>query len=459
MVERIIGGYAYRDKDELGRGAFARVYSAEKHGQGDKVAMKLFSREARDSFTRERDIYLTIKDLSNHILHYIDDGEEDGQSYLIFQQAQEETLRDQLNQVSGKPFGTERALAILRQIGGALIAIHDEKNIVHGDIRPENIFFDKNNQALLADFGMAVLLPSGVEKVSELSLQGDPLYMAPEQLENGGLLAKKCDQYSLGCVAYELFTGRHPLGLVTSLLPESQKESKEFIGHRVNAVTIYDNPCKYNKLLPQHIAYAIMRTLEKNPEKRFENVRGFIDELIKAPAVIGYGLRYPTKPGLETLDMPKEGCFGSLTRFLEDQAKNLKEKYTIELRTTKTGRKLRYIYVVPPSGDARNLLYIPAEFVINSDRDHCDEFFRVMRPFYHLGEPTLIFYDSFEVPAFEIIESCDKETYPAGLWFISMKYIYELGISDEGDPKRQVERIWEMTKAPIKEKQGDKKRE
>jgi serine/threonine protein kinase len=346
MADRKIGKYTYSDRHELGRGMFANVYLA-KCRQGDEVAIKLFFRESRQSFIRELEIYQHIGNLNHpHILRFEDKGEEDGQPYIVFQQAQEETLRDQIKQMSGKPFGTERALVILRQICSAIIAIHDENiNVIHGDIKPENILFDKNNQALLADFGIAVRLPSKDEKVFRPSPQGDPLYMALERFGVDSLLTKESDQYSLGCIAYELFVGRHPLGLVT---PQE-------VAHKIHT-TKYGNPCEYNQLLPDFIEKPILKALAKNKRDRYKSVQEFIDALTETPAVIGYGKRYPDKKPLEDLKIPEKGYFKHLTDFLAARG----NEYTIEYRTI--GKKYKYTYTHISnlrSEEGYNFLYIP----------------------------------------------------------------------------------------------------
>lgn len=443
MADKKIGKYTYSDSDELGRGAFARVYLAKKYGQSDGVAIKLFSRESRASFIRESEVYQHIGNLNHHILRLEDTGEEDGQPYIVFQQAQEETLRDQIVQMSGKPFGTERALAILRQIGSAIIAIHDENiNIIHGDIRPENILFDKNNQALLADFGMAVRLSSKNEKVFKPSPLGDPLYMAPERFGVDSRLTRESDQYSLGCIAYELFAGRHPLGRVT-VTPQQAKS----IERKIN-MTTYSNPREYNKLLPDFIEKAILKALAKNAEGRHGSVEKFIDALIKIPTVIGYGQRYPVQQ-LKNLEMPKEGYFKPLTRFLADRG----NKYTFASKTNREGYdEFTYTHVTSASGEARNLIYVPVEFIVNLDSNHYNAINSVIRLLLDTEEPTLIFYDSFEAPDLKIIEICDHlSTLQAGVWFIPMKYMYEFE-KDERKPEEWIEEIWKMTRSYKKRK-------
>src|SRR5206468_8515075 len=98
-------------------------------------------------------------------------------------------------------------------IGQAVSTIH-QQHIVHCDITPENILFNENDQAILTDFGIAIRLPQRINTVQASPARGTPLYMAPEQFE--GIITRQGDQYSLGCIAYELFTGTHPVEPINS---------------------------------------------------------------------------------------------------------------------------------------------------------------------------------------------------------------------------------------------------
>src|SRR5207245_2881892 len=100
----------------------------------------------------------------------------------------------------------ESTVKILLQISQALEYAH-EQNIIHRDVKPGNILFNSSDDVLLADFGLAIMLDP---KKSEINLDttGTPAYMAPER--QIGEVSKASDQYALGCIAYELLTGRKP---------------------------------------------------------------------------------------------------------------------------------------------------------------------------------------------------------------------------------------------------------
>ncbi len=100
---------------------------------------------------------------------------------------------------------TEEAVIILSQVGQALQYAH-QQNIIHRDLKPENILFNTRGEAVLADFGIAAVLASA--RTRQVGFGGTPAYMAPEQFE--GIISTKSDEYALGCIAYELLTGRKP---------------------------------------------------------------------------------------------------------------------------------------------------------------------------------------------------------------------------------------------------------
>jgi serine/threonine protein kinase len=142
-----------------------------------------------------------------YILPVLDAGLHEGLLFLVVEYAVNGTLRDRLQ---GQPFQIGEALTILAQIAQALQYAYNHDK-VHRDLKPENILFNANGEALLADFGIAVTL----ERTQQIEVEGSPSYMAPEQFL--GEISKRSDQYALGCIAYELLTGRRPFVAPTFL--------------------------------------------------------------------------------------------------------------------------------------------------------------------------------------------------------------------------------------------------
>ncbi len=200
-----IGNYLLVEK--LDCGYFGCVYRAEHAILAKRtVAIKLLhsylaSEKIKASFLLEAQFLEMLK--HPHILPILDVGIHNSIPYLIIEYCSRGSLRQRLNQQHHTPLAVEESMTILSQIGKALQYAH-QQNIVHRDLKPENILFNTKGEALLADFGIAVLLES-TRLVNE---SGSPPYMAPEQFQ--GIVSKKSDQYALGCIAYELLTGNRP---------------------------------------------------------------------------------------------------------------------------------------------------------------------------------------------------------------------------------------------------------
>ncbi len=158
----------------------------------------------------------------------------------------------------------EEAVSILSQIGEALQHAH-EQNIVHRDLKPANILFNAKNEVLLADFGIAVVS----EKTQHVDTSGTPPYMAPEQFQ--GDVSKKSDQYALGCIAYQLFTGQKPF-----LLPPDANWLAWGYKHSTEQPVA---PTQLNPQLPEHIEQAILKAMAKERSERHADVAAFITTL------------------------------------------------------------------------------------------------------------------------------------------------------------------------------------
>jgi len=157
----------------------------------------------------------------------------------------------------------EEALTILTQIGQALQHAH-QQNIIHRDLKPENILFNAKGDALLADFGIAIVLATS--SVRQVDATGTPAYMAPEQFR--GMISKESDQYALGCIAYELFTGHQPF------------TAPDFVAIGfLHAAEPPLAPTHYNPQLPIHTGQAILKAMAKQRADRYPDIAGFITAL------------------------------------------------------------------------------------------------------------------------------------------------------------------------------------
>lgn len=263
-IDKQIGNY--RLVSSIGRGTFGRVYRGEHIDHPSSlVAMKLFSttfsfsQEEQESFQQEALFLQTIQ--HPNILPILDTGLHNGIPYIVSELATHGSLRDLIKEHAPAPFPEQEALAILEQTGRALEYAH-RQNIIHLDLKPENILFNASGEALLADFGIVTILDSAINK---RPLSPSP-YMAPEQLD--GQISKETDQYALGSIAYELFTGCKPLAAVDSVKSDTGTLSSTSLA-----------PTQLNPELPAHIEQAILKAMAKKPEERYPDIAAFITAL------------------------------------------------------------------------------------------------------------------------------------------------------------------------------------
>jgi tetratricopeptide (TPR) repeat protein/tRNA A-37 threonylcarbamoyl transferase component Bud32 len=262
----------YRITRRLARGGYGNVYLAEHVLLPRQAAIKFLHPELcgsgpkRQDFLQEAQLLEQLK--HPHILPIYDvsAGDEDFPPCLIVEYAPGGSLWERLRRMPG-PLPLAESLTILEQIAQALQHAHQQVTpIVHRDLKPENILFNPKGQALLCDFGIAVVLDTAATQ--RVDVAGTLLYMAPEQFE--GLASPRSDQYALGCLAYELVTGRRPI------TAESGQWMEWALKHReVTPVS----PSRLNPQLPLSIERVILRALAKNRAERFATIAAFAHAL------------------------------------------------------------------------------------------------------------------------------------------------------------------------------------
>jgi serine/threonine protein kinase len=191
----------------MSRGSVADVYRAQQNDAGQyEVAVKVFrpgyaEREAfRAYFMYEAE---KIGQFDHpHILPFIEYGEGEGLLYSVTPLVKSGTLEDLLRKVGGK-FSAMQALPIVQQLCDAVEYAH-EHDVIHGNIKPRNVFVANDGRMLLADFGIARGYSDGQQALAKIEW-GAIQYAAPEQ--SLGLLRRSSDIYSLGALFFRLLTG------------------------------------------------------------------------------------------------------------------------------------------------------------------------------------------------------------------------------------------------------------
>jgi formylglycine-generating enzyme required for sulfatase activity/class 3 adenylate cyclase/predicted Ser/Thr protein kinase len=240
----------------LGVGGMGIVFKARDRETGETIAVKVLKSEIADQprliDTFKNELRLARKITHKNVCRIYDFNRSDGVSFITMEFVEGESLRRVLNRFSA--LSTRTGMKIARQICEGLREAHAQ-GIVHRDLKPENLMIDGAGNVKLMDFGLAHLIAEG-----STAAVGTPSYMAPEQA-NGGLLDQRCDIYALGLVLFEMFTGAAAFTGETPMIVALKQIQ--------DAPT---NPQELEHTIPDHIAKAILRCLEKDPAKRFQTV-------------------------------------------------------------------------------------------------------------------------------------------------------------------------------------------
>jgi serine/threonine-protein kinase len=258
-MKKVFGG-RYQIGEMIGTGGMADVYIGEDTRLSRNVAVKVLRSDlARDpSFvSRFRKEALAAAGL-NHpgIVAVYDSGEEGANSYIVMELVTGRTLRELLN--SDNPPNISVSLEIVAGILEALSYSH-ENGIVHRDVKPGNIMLAENGDVKVMDFGIARALDDiGATMTNTWNVVGTAQYLSPEQA-TGDVADARSDIYSVGCLLYELVTGRPPFTGDTPVSVAYQ--------HVSGALTA---PSELNPDLDQNIDTIVQVALAKNPVDRYQ---------------------------------------------------------------------------------------------------------------------------------------------------------------------------------------------
>ena len=199
----------YLFERELGRGGMSRVYLARDRRYEREVAVKVLDPEIATAVGSERflrEIRITAQLQHPHIVPLLESGEAAGLLYSVMPYIEGESLRDRL--MARGRLASAEAVSIACGVADALEYAH-RRGVIHRDIKPENILIS-NGLPVVADFGIAraVGLAGGATLTGVGFPIGTAAYMSPEQATAASPVDGRSDIYSLGCVLYEMLSGR-----------------------------------------------------------------------------------------------------------------------------------------------------------------------------------------------------------------------------------------------------------
>jgi serine/threonine-protein kinase len=252
----------------VGEGGMANVYYAVQASVEAPVVVKvLHSHLARDGEMRERfrrEAESAAKLFHPHICPILDFGMVDDTIYLVMPYLARGTLNDRIGGQRSLP--PESVAAIVAQIATGLDYAH-RRGLVHRDMKPDNILFDEDDNAVITDFGIATAhFRSKV--TGSGNVMGTPHYMSPEQAR-GKLLDGRSDLYALGVAMYESLLGFPPFD-GADIYSISYKHVTEL------AVP----PEEVDSRIPSALSAIVMRCLEKQPSARYQRGNDLADAVI-----------------------------------------------------------------------------------------------------------------------------------------------------------------------------------
>jgi tRNA A-37 threonylcarbamoyl transferase component Bud32 len=269
MIGTVLSG-RYKLEAKLGSGGMSTVYLAKDATLDRAVAVKVMHREMSeqpDQLERFRQEARAVAKLSHpNVVAVIDAGEDGGHPYIVFEYVEGETLKQRIARVGA--LDTQEALAYAIEIARGLTVAH-ARNMVHRDIKPQNVLIDAEGRAKLTDFGISRQLEQDGMTATGRVL-GTTDYVAPEQAM-GHPVDIRSDIYSLGVVLYEMLIGQVPfhadsqVGVamkhVNEELPDVQQRRPE-----ISAAA----------------ALVVERATDKDPAQRYQEVGEMIDDLSTA---------------------------------------------------------------------------------------------------------------------------------------------------------------------------------
>lgn len=265
LKEGVILGERYEIISRIGSGGMADVYKAKDHKLNRMVAVKVLKPEFREDKTFIRKFRTEAQAAAGlshpNIVNVYDVGEDRGVYYIVMELVEGITLKDYIDR-KGK-LSVKEATSIAIQVSLGLEAAHN-RNIVHRDVKPQNIIISTDGKVKLSDFGIAKATSSNT--ISS-NVMGSVHYSSPEQVR-GGYSDYKSDIYSLGITMYEMVTGRVPFDGDTTVAIAIKHLQEEI-----------ESPSKYTPNLPFALEQIILKCTQKSPDRRYNNMAELIDDL------------------------------------------------------------------------------------------------------------------------------------------------------------------------------------
>lgn len=266
MIGTLLGN-RYEILEKIGEGGMAEVYKAKCRLLNRFVAVKILKKEFSkdkefvDKFKAEAAAAGSIS--HNNIVNIYDVGSEGTINYIVMEYVQGITLKELIIQNGRLDYS--RAIDFAIQIAKAIECAH-KNNIIHRDIKPQNILVTNEGNIKVTDFGIAKASNS-VTITNTNKVMGSAHYFSPEQAR-GAFVDGRTDIYSLGVVLYEMVTGRVPF--------DAESPVSVALKHLQEPVI---SPKHINSNLPEGLTNLILKAMEKDPISRYQTIKDMLLDL------------------------------------------------------------------------------------------------------------------------------------------------------------------------------------
>jgi serine/threonine protein kinase/tetratricopeptide (TPR) repeat protein/TolB-like protein len=309
LVDRVIGNY--KIVCLLGTGGMGVVYLAEHITLGRKAVIKFVQEQLHADGEYAMRFFTEAKTAASirhpGIVDVFDYGKDErGRGYIVMEYLDGESLRTRLRRAA---LPADLAVPLAGQVANAVAAAHAAK-IIHRDLKPDNLFLVPDPEApqrvrvKVLDFGLAKMTADAAPSVTQSgNFVGTPQYMSPEQCRSKADIDHRTDVYSLGCILFEMVTGRPPF-------------TDRTIGDLIIAHNTLPppNPSEIEPTVSPALARAILRALAKHPDDRFATMAEFANVLAQiADGSVGTNDTVPARPAKISAPPPITDAATSVT--------------------------------------------------------------------------------------------------------------------------------------------------
>lgn len=250
----------YELLERIGSGGMSVVYKAKDRALGRIVAVKMM----HESFTSDSGFLKRFQQEAHaaanlahpNVVTVHDIGQDEYKHFIVMEYVEGQTLKEIIRSYEGKPMPINRALDLIIQVCNGIGYAH-RANLVHCDVKPQNIIVTVDERVKVADFGIARAISGATQQQQVSQVWGTPQYFSPEQAA-GEAPTPASDVYAIGIILFEMLTGRLPFAAES---------------HTAMALKHLHTPpplvTEFNPAIPSQLAQIVNKLLAKEPAGRY----------------------------------------------------------------------------------------------------------------------------------------------------------------------------------------------